>query len=173
MTAHPAPHAHPLLSQIEAPRLSAWSDTLHVRTRECLEFIDLTDAIAARLHGSGVDHGIVNVQSRHTTSAVLVNENEPLLLEDLKVRLESFAPRGNAYRHDDFSVRTVNMVPGERPNGHAHSKALLLPASVGLNLVAGRLQLGRWQRVFFVELDRARDREISLLVLGAGAAACA
>ncbi len=163
--------AHPLLSQIEAPRLSAWSDTLHVRTRACLQFVDLTEPIAARLRGCGVDHGLVNIQSRHTTAAVLVNEHEPLLLEDLRARLEGFAPRDAAYRHDDFSVRTVNMVPGEQPNGHAHTKALLLGASACLNLVAGRLQLGRWQRVFLVELDRARDREVSLLVLGAGAAA--
>ena len=67
------------------------------------------------------------------------------------------APRDGRYRHDDPAVRTVNLTADERPNGHAHCRALLLPTSVCLNIVDGRLQLGRWQRVFFVELDGPRE----------------
>ena len=63
-------------------------------------------------------------------------------------------------------ARTVNVTEGERPNGHAHCRALLLPPSVCLNVTGGRLLLGRWQRVFFVELDGPREREISVLIFG-------
>jgi thiamine phosphate synthase YjbQ (UPF0047 family) len=53
----------------------------------------------------------------------------------------------------------------ERPNGHAHCRALLLPSSACLNVNGGRLLLGRWQRVFFVELDGPRERELSVFVI--------
>jgi thiamine phosphate synthase YjbQ (UPF0047 family) len=56
----------------------------------------------------------------------------------------------------------------ERPNGHAHCRALGLPTSVGLNISGGQLVLGRWQRVFFVELDGPRERELSVLMFGEG-----
>ena len=76
------------------------------------------------------------------------------------------APRDAPYRHDDMDVREVNLAVGERPNGHAHCHALLLGSSASLNLADGRLQLGRWQRVFLVELDGPRPREVSVLVFG-------
>lgn len=59
-----------------------------------------------------------------------------------------------------------NLAPGGRPNGHAHCHALLLGSSASLNFAEGRLQLGYWRRVFFVELDGPRARKVSVLVLG-------
>ena len=56
--------------------------------------------------------------------------------------------------------------PNEPANGHAHCQAIFLPTSVSLNIVDGRLQLGRWQSIFFVELDQARERSVSLMVIG-------
>ncbi len=139
---------------------------IRVRTAECLQFIDVTPAVLGIVQATGVRDGIANVQSQHTTAAVIVNENEPLLLDDLRRTLEALAPRDAAYRHDDFGVRTVNLEPGEPDNGHAHCKALALTTSVAVNVAGGALQLGRWQRIFFLELDRARDRTLSVLVLG-------
>ena len=63
----------------------------------------------------------------------------------------------------------MNVAPGERPNGHAHCRALLLPTSALLNVAGGRLQLGRWQRIFLVELDGPRIREVSVLAFGEAA----
>ncbi len=140
--------------------------TLHLHTKECLQFIDLTAAICQFVADSGIVHGLVNVQTRHTTTAIIVNENEPLLLEDLKKSLERLAPRTVSYRHDDFDIRTENLTPDERPNGHAHCKALFLRSSETLNIINGELDLGRWQRVFFLELDGARERTVSLAILG-------
>lgn len=130
------------------------------------EFIDLTDRIERLIAGAGLRFGIVNVQTLHTTTAVIVNEHEPLLLADFQSLLEAAAPGDGRYRHDDSSVRSVNLTAVERPNGHAHCRALLLPPSACLNVTEGRLLLGRWQRVFFVELDGPREREISVLIFG-------
>jgi len=140
--------------------------TIHLTTREPTEFIDLTGRLETLVANAGIRSGILNIQTLHTTTAVVINEHEPLLLADFKKLLESAAPGDTRYRHDDATARTVNVTVAERPNGHAHCRALLLPSSVSLNVASGRLLLGRWQRVFLVELDGPREREISVLILG-------
>ncbi len=138
---------------------------IRIQTSTCLQFIDLTKHIAQVVTRSGIRHGWVNVQSRHTTTALIVNENEPLLLEDLSRMLERMAPREDEYEHNDFS-RRVDIPPDEPANGHSHCKALFLPTSVCINVVDGRMQLGTWQSIFFVELDDSRERSISIMVIG-------
>ncbi len=140
--------------------------SIHVATRHPTEFIDLTDRLNGLIAHAGLGAGILNVQTLHTTTAIVVNEHEPLLLADFKALLEASAPDDGRYRHDDPTARTVNLTDGERKNGHAHCRALLLPSSACLNVIGGRLRLGRWQRVFFVELDGPRERGVSVAVLG-------
>lgn len=151
-----------------APAPACRHSRIRVETRCSTEFIDLTDRIEASISDTGIRDGLVNIHTLHTTTAILVNEHEPLLLADFAALLARMAPRHGVYRHDDMAARTVNLGPGERPNGHAHCRALLLGSSASLNLAGGRLQLGRWQRVFLVEMDGPRSREVSVLVLGAG-----
>ena len=140
--------------------------TIHVTTTQPTEFVDLTDRLERLVADAGFRFGILNVQTLHTTTAVVVNEHEPLLLADFQALLEAAAPGDGRYRHDDTTVRTVNMTDAERPNGHAHCRALLLPSSACLNVAQGRLRLGQWQRVFLVELDGPRERDLSVLIVG-------
>ena len=140
--------------------------TLRVGTHTATQFIDVTDELQALVARARLQTGIVNLQSLHTTAAVVMNEHEPLLLTDLSRLLDRVVPQDDAYDHDDPNRRTVNCVPGERPNGHSHCRALLLTSGICLNVLEGRLQLGRWQRVFFVELDGPRPRELSVVLLG-------
>lgn len=135
--------------------------TIHVTTTQPTEFVDLTDRLERLVADAGFRFGILNVQTLHTTTAVVVNEHEPLLLVDFQRILEATAPDHAGYRHDDRAARTVNRTAAERANGHAHCRALFLPTSVCLNVNDGRLVLGRWQRVFFVELDGPQEREVS------------
>ena len=139
---------------------------IHVSTAHPTQFIDLTDRLDALVADAGLRFGILNVQTLHTTTAIVVNEHEPLLLADFQSMLEAAAPGDGPYQHDDAAARTVNLTDAERPNGHAHCRALLLPSSACLNVVSGRLLLGRWQRVFLVELDGPRDREVSVVIFG-------
>ncbi len=139
---------------------------ISLRTTRGPEFVDITGRVAAVVAESGVQYGIANIQTRHTTTGILVNEDEPLLREDIERMLEGVAPSRAAYCHDDLSRRTVNLVPGEPENGHFHCRAALIGASETLNIIAGRLDLGRWQRVFLVELDSERNCQISVLVMG-------
>ena len=151
-----------------APTAICHHSRIRVATGRAMEFVDLTERIKALAVEAGIHAGLVNIQSLHTTTAIVVNEHEPLLLADFDALLARTAPLDALYRHDDMDVRTVNLAPGERPNGHAHCRALLLPSSALLNVAEGRLQLGRWQRIFLVELDGPRAREVSVLVIGEG-----
>jgi len=139
---------------------------IQLQTAGCMQFIDITEAVIERVRQSGIRNGLVNVQTKHTTTAIMVNEHEPLLLEDMKRILEQLAPQNAAYQHNDLSLRTANLTPDEKENGHSHCKAMFLKTSETLNLADGALQLGRWQRIFFIELDSARKRTVSVMIMG-------
>jgi secondary thiamine-phosphate synthase enzyme len=139
---------------------------IRVETEGPTEFIDLTDRLRRLIAQSRVHCGIVNIQALHTTLGIIVNELEPLLLDDFSALLERAAPGSRGYRHDDIRLRTVNLTPHERVNGHAHCRALLLGSAVSLNVADGKLRLGRWQRVLMVELDGPQLRELSVVVIG-------
>lgn len=151
------------LHEVTGASLRVASDRAELATEARMQFIDVTELVRERVRRSGVRHGLVVVHTKHTTTAVVVNENEPHLLEDLHDRLERWAPLDGDYRHNRLHSRDR---PGERPNGHAHARAVLLGMSAGLNIIDGALELGAWQSIFFVELDGPRRRSLSILVLG-------
>ena len=144
----------------------AVTNRLLLQTTKPREFIDITPQVAAFVASSAIQNGCVVVYSKHTTGAIKVTENEPLLIQDMEDLLEKVAPRHNEYRHNDFKTRTVNMTEDERPNGHAHCQHLLMSSSETIPIIDGELQFGRWQSVFFVELDGPSRREVILQILG-------
>ncbi|MCX7898195.1 MAG: secondary thiamine-phosphate synthase enzyme YjbQ [Rhodocyclaceae bacterium] len=125
---------------------------------------DLTPEIAARLAEAGVRQGFALVISRHTTTAIVVNENEPRLHADLRAFLARLAPPQARYLHNDIHLR--DCPPDEPENAHAHILAMLLGSSEALPIEEGRLAMGRWQSVFLVELDGPRQRTVTLQVWG-------
>lgn len=151
--------------EITTTTLKTYHVRLNIDTTETFEFIDLTSEIEKIVSRSGIRDGMVNVQTRHTTATIIINENEPLLLTDLVSTLERLAPRHGEYEHDDHSRRVD--IPADEPiNGHSHCKSLFLPAHVTVNIADGVLQLGKWQSIFFVELDSSRERAVSVMVMG-------
>lgn len=154
------------LIEEEANALRVCRDLVHLRTEERTQFIDITELVSERVRRSGVSEGLLTVQSRHTTASVVVNENEPRLLEDLEDLLERWAPRGVRYRHNDLGAREGPLPPDETPNGHAHAQALLLGTSVCLSVTGAAIDLGEWQRIFLAERDGPRRRTVSVQVLG-------
>lgn len=139
---------------------------LKVQSSKELEFIDITQRVQECVAKTKVKHGFAVVYSKHTTAAIKINENEPLLLQDMEQFLERIAPRNGKYRHNDFSIRTVNMNEDECPNGHAHCQQLLLGTSETIPIVEGIMQFGRWQSIFLIELDHPREREVVVQVIG-------
>jgi secondary thiamine-phosphate synthase enzyme len=156
-----------LRHESDSPWVRAVHAPVELRTDAPFQLIDVTAIVAERVHQSGVWLGTASVQSRHTTAGLFVNEDEPLLREDLEAFLRRLVPPG-FYRHDDLAARRGPLPLDERRNGHAHVQAMLLPTSVSLNVVLGALDLGRWQSVFLAELDGPRTRSLSIVVAGAG-----
>lgn len=141
--------------------------TISFKTKGSLEFEDITKQVLEFVKESGVKNGLTNIQSLHTTTAVIVNENEPLLIEDMKQHFQEIAPREKYYGHNDLDIRTVNVCgPEECLNGHSHCLAAYLPTSVSLNINDGKLSLGKWQRIFHIELDHSRDRQVQIQIIG-------
>ena len=148
---------------IAVPTATFSASQISVTTRYAREFVDLTDFVAEHVAATGVRSGIVIVASKHTTASITVNEHEPELLRDLDSFLDILAPESAAYAHND-----VPCGPQEHPNGHAHCQALVLNASVTVPIVDGQISLGRYQRIFLVELDHSRPRTVQTLVIGSG-----
>lgn len=155
-----------LLSERVSPALKVYYDSIHLKTERRLQFIDLTNHLIELVRKSRVLNGLANVQTQHTTTALMVGEHEPLLLEDMKKVLEKLAPLDAVYQHDNFDIRSVNLCAAEEKNGHSHCKAMFLRTSETLKIIEGTVQLGQWQRVLFIELDRGKGRTVSVMVIG-------
>ena len=137
-----------------------------VKTRCAPEFIDITDWVAECVTESEITNGFAVVYSKHTTAAVKINENEPLLLDDMAGFLEKIFPRNHSYQHNNFEIRTVNMTEDESPNGHAHLQHLLMGTSETVPVMDGVIQFGTYQSIFFIELDHPRPREVMVQIVG-------
>lgn len=140
------------------------SQTFSIRTEKGPQFIDITDQIEEAACQLGVSNGFAVVFSKHTTAAIRINENEPALLGDMEKMLEQIAPSRAEYKHNEFVHALSDN--GERPNAHAHCQHLLLGASENVPIVDGRLIVGQWQRIFLVELDHGREREVVIQLVG-------
>lgn len=146
--------------------LGASTHTFTYQTDYAPQFIDITDAVSHAVRRSGIESGVAVVFSRHTTAAIKINEREPELIKDMARFLTEIAPLDREYFHNDFEVRTVNMEEDECPNAHSHCQHLVLSASESVPIINGRLHLGRWQRIFLVELDRPKERQVVVQLLG-------
>ncbi len=139
---------------------------LTFKTRGELDFIDMTDQIIGAISRAKVKIGHVLVFAKHTTAAVRIQEGESLLKEDLKKVLKRIARKNEKFGHNDFSIRTENMTPDESPNAHSHCQHLFLGSSEYIPISDGKLDLGIWQRIFLIELDKSRTRDVVVQVMG-------
>ena len=125
------------------------------------QIIDITSDIAAILNeinkGDGrIRDGVVNVFTRHSTSAIRINENERGLLADFEKALKDIVNEKDNYKHDFIDN-----------NAASHIRAFLLGSSESIPIEDGRLNLGTWQSVFFIELDGPRtNRTVELTFIG-------
>jgi secondary thiamine-phosphate synthase enzyme len=141
-----------------------------VATERCGQLVDITDDVLEAVSRSGVCNGQVVVYSPHTTCAVVIQEHESGFMQDFVELMEHLVPRESRYyRHDDLDIRTegIEEDTADFPNGHSHCRAALLSStSQTIPIVGSTPLLGRWQRVFLCELDRARTRKVLVQVTG-------
>jgi secondary thiamine-phosphate synthase enzyme len=131
-------------------------------------WVDVTDELRRAIKDSGVVTGCAVAFATHTTCALLINEWEDGVMEDLRARLDSLVPEDAYYAHDDLERRTQNLLEeGERRNGHAHVTQMIVGGtSHAIPVDAGEPMLGTWQRLILLELDEPKERKIVFHVFG-------
>ena len=139
--------------------------TIKIKTDKL--FTDITEEVSKYSKSWGKS-GIVNIFSKHTTFCIWCTENEILHNTDVRFFLDKIAPRWKSpegdhqnikYLHDLISLRD-EAPPDERINGHSHIRSIFFNSSETIPIEKGKLLLGEWKRVFGIELDPIRSREI-------------
>jgi secondary thiamine-phosphate synthase enzyme len=141
---------------------------LQVLPEARLDAVDLTDDLRRAIKDAGVTEGCAVVFCAHTTCALIINEWEDGVLDDLRSRLDALVPGDIYYAHDDLDRRTQNLQEShERPNGRSHvAQVLLGSTSHAIPVSAGEPMFGQWQRLLMLELDQPKEREVVFHVFG-------
>ncbi|AKG23397.1 secondary thiamine-phosphate synthase enzyme YjbQ [Calothrix sp. 336/3] len=138
---------------------------IEITTQPGINIHNITSQIKSLIATTSIQNGHILIFSRHTTTALAINENEERLLEDIKVFLRKLAPESDRYLHNDLHLRP-NIPPDEPINAHSHLMAMMLSTSEVIPIVDGKLALGTYQSVLFFELDGARKRSIFCQISG-------
>jgi secondary thiamine-phosphate synthase enzyme len=138
---------------------------LEVETEAGIGIYNLTPQLQDLLNQHPVRNGQLLVFSRHTTTAIAINEYEPRLLEDLKAYLLKLAPSVGSYLHNDLHLR--ENIPDDEPmNAHSHLMAVTLSTSEVIPIVDKTLGLGTYQSVLLFDLDGPRRRTVLCQISG-------
>ena len=127
---------------------------IDIKTTERIEIIDITHEIQLAVEECNYKDGLINIHSIHSTSSIAINENEQGLLKDFKSTLESFIPHNKSYNHNCIDN-----------NADSHIKAFLIGSNETIPLNNGKIGLGTWQSVFFVEFDGPRKRQSIITII--------
>ncbi|MDJ0523285.1 MAG: secondary thiamine-phosphate synthase enzyme YjbQ [Planctomycetota bacterium] len=138
--------------------MDVYGDTLEFQTRGNDDVRDLTGDVRRCVEASGVHAGTVTVFCPGSTGGVTTIEYEPGLVEDIQAAVERVFPRGLRYRHNELN---------HDDNGHSHVRAAVVGPSLTVPIVDGRLTLGTWQQIVFLDFDSsARRRRLVVQVVG-------
>lgn len=126
--------------------------TIQVRTREKVQFVNIDRDIHQAIHSSGIMDGICVIFVPHTTAGVTINENaDPDVTRDIVMEMNKIVPFKDGYHHMEG-------------NAAAHIKSSLFSPSLTLIVENGKPVLGTWQSVYFCEFDGPRTRKVHIKV---------
>ncbi len=122
------------------------------------EIVDITNRIEGNLRDCGLKEGVANIFSIGSTTGLTTVEFEPGLVKDLKLFFEKLAPEKGNYHHEEA---------WHDGNGYAHIRSAFLKTSLSIPFSEGKLMIGTWQQVVFVDFDnRSRRRQIVTQFIG-------
>jgi len=131
---------------------------IFLTTQGNTDILDITQKIGECIQSSSLMNGLVTIFCPSSTSGVTTIEFEPGVLQDLSTIFNEIVPNDINYQHNEA---------WHDGNGHSHVRAALLGASITIPLVDGRLTLGTWQQIVFIDFDiRPRKREIIVQIIG-------
>ncbi len=133
--------------------MKVFNESFRFSTRGEIDFVDLTDKVQNTVTKSDVKNGLAHVFAPHATGILILTEYEPSLMADLKDALEKLIPKRAPYRHPS--------------NAHSHLRSVFLCPDRTLPVIDGRVVLGTWQSLVFVETDvHPRQRTVVVQVVG-------
>lgn len=141
--------------------LRFYSSEFSIQSRRKMEVLDVTSRVSGAASRSGIKNGLISVWVPHTTAAIMVNERDPDLWEDILATMERLVPVKGNYRHN----AKYGWIPSEQ-NAHAHILNCLIKPGVTLPLENGKISLGTWQSILFIEMDGPQTRRVQVYVLG-------
>jgi secondary thiamine-phosphate synthase enzyme len=134
------------------------TDKISLNTKGFNDVLDISDAVTKIVKQSRIQNGLVNVFCSGSTGGITTIEYESGVINDLKKAIEKIAPSNIPYEHDKRW--------GDG-NGFSHVRAALMKPSLTIPLVNGKLTLGTWQQIVFIDFDnRARDRDVVVQIIG-------
>jgi len=152
--------------------VSSHTKYLTFETSERREFVRITDDVQAAVDESGIAEGMALVSAMHITAGVWVNDDEPGIQADTLEWLDKLAPPSWSEPANEVAA-ALAPDPGDyrhhrggEDNGDAHLKNLLVHHQVIVPVTDGRLDLGPWQAIFYVEFDGRRAKRLVIKVLG-------
>ncbi len=135
-----------------------FSKTISLTTKGFTDIIDITSKVSSIVDRSGIKDGLVTAFCQGSTGAITTIEYESGVLKDLQKALEKLVPSNIPYEHDRRW--------GDG-NGFSHVRAALMKPSLTIPLIQGRLTLGTWQQVVFIDFDnRERKRKVIVQIVG-------
>ena len=135
-----------------------YTETISINTNGFCDIINITQPVLSILKQSLITNGLITIFCPGSTGSITTIEYESGVLQDLKEALERIAPSDIPYKHDERW--------GDG-NGFSHVRASLMKPSLTVPLVNGKLTLGTWQQIVFIDFDnRGRHREIVVQIVG-------
>lgn len=127
--------------------MKVWTKEITFPTSKEIELVNITSEVKKILEESEVKEGICILFAPHATGMLIINEDEPGLKEDILQSLQRLIPKKANYMHDEID-----------DNAFSHILSALIGTEKVIPIKNGRLQLGTWQEIFFVETDGPRER---------------
>lgn len=131
---------------------------IHLTTSGFCDVIDITEQMHQAIRKSGIASGIITAFCPGSTGGITTIENEPGLRQDLPEFFEEIIPSDRQYHHDET---------WHDGNGFSHLRSALIGPGITIPFVGGKLTLGTWQQVVFLDFDnKARRRNLVLQIIG-------
>jgi secondary thiamine-phosphate synthase enzyme len=145
--------------------MKIYKKTIQLKSESQIEFINITDKVEDVVVNSGIRDGQVLVYSPHTSAGIVINHDEPMLIQDFMRVLYRLIPMDDRYSHDLFELKK-NRVSDGRSNGHSHCKTMIVGISESVPLEGGKMLITEKQSIFLVEMDGSRSRDVIVQVIG-------
>lgn len=135
--------------------MKAFSEELRLSTKNVVEIANITGDVQKAVARSKISTGIALVYAPHATGIIAINEDEEGLRKDITNFLERLVPARAGYFHNRSDE-----------NAHSHILSTLMGCERAIPVRDGKLALGTWQAIFFIETDGPRDRKVIVQVIG-------